>query len=301
MSPLRFVFVMCLSLIVTAFGLAEDKESKSQPPEGQALAILLANAIERGVPRFNQGDVDACAEIYATAIDAVVLGRQWGLSADERVILTQGAKEAGAISDASERAWAYRSLMDTLLIPRMSLLPPPPEVQMVFGFDSNIETRPWRVVVDGVMGGLSTGTVEWSKGTMIFRGATSLANNGGFSSIRVPVPQGSLFGYDTMRIRVRGDGRTYIIGARARSGMGGDSFWHRFKTEADEWITIEVPISEMERHFFGERLAGRIDASQIAGLEFYIYDKKAGPFQLEVDSIEVLRSPANQQSSGDLV
>jgi len=83
--------------------------------------------------------------------------------------------------------------------------------------------------------------------------------------------------------------------------MGGDSFWHRFQTKPGEWITVEVPVADMERHFFGERLAGRIDASQIAGLEFYIYDKKAGPFQLEVDSIEVLRAPRMEQPEDGLV
>lgn len=293
---------MTLALLLAACEVpVSSQETPSVRPEGQALATLLSSAIERGVPRFNRGDIDGCADIYAIAVEAVVLGQQWGLSADERLMLTQGAAEAAAMSDASKRAWAYRRLMDALLMPRMNLLQAPPEEMVVFGFDSDTETRPWRVVVDGVMGGLSTGTVQWSNGALVFRGDTSLANNGGFSSIRVPVRQGTLAGYDMMRIRVRGDGRTYILGARARSGMGGDSFWHRFETKPGEWITVEVPVADLERHFFGERIGGRIDASQIAGLEFYIYDKKAGPFQLEVDSIEVLRAPRVEQAEDGLV
>lgn len=43
----------------------------------------------------------------------------------------------------------------------------------------------WRVVDDGVMGGLSKGKVQISKeGIMTFSGKLSLENNGGFSSLR---------------------------------------------------------------------------------------------------------------------
>ncbi len=43
----------------------------------------------------------------------------------------------------------------------------------------------WQVVNDGVMGGLSRGSVKVTEGhTLLFAGETSLRNNGGFSSIR---------------------------------------------------------------------------------------------------------------------
>ncbi len=67
--------------------------------------------------------------------------------------------------------------------------------------------------------------------------------------------------------------------------MGGDSFWTRFATVDGEWQTVDVRIEDMERHFFGRRMDGTITPEQIRGLEFYVYDKKAGPFRLEVDEI----------------
>jgi len=71
--------------------------------------------------------------------------------------------------------------------------------------------------------------------------------------------------------------------------MGGDSYWTRFETRKGEWMTVTAPISEMEHHFFGERIPGRISPRNIRGIEFYIYDKKSGPFDLEVESIEGVR------------
>ena len=51
--------------------------------------------------------------------------------------------------------------------------------------DSNLEfdqgTKGWQTVLDGVMGGLSTGRIaEGDGGTLRFSGELSLENNGGF-------------------------------------------------------------------------------------------------------------------------
>jgi hypothetical protein len=46
----------------------------------------------------------------------------------------------------------------------------------------------------------------------------------------------------------------------------------------------------MVRQFFGQPIPGQITPSAVRGLEFYIYDKEAGPFRLEVERIEAIRS-----------
>ena len=137
------------------------------------------------------------------------------------------------------------------------------------------------------MGGLSTGEIETGDGTMIFSGETSLRNNGGFSSMRAAVEKGVFKDSDSIRLRVKGDGRTWILGTRKSSGrMGGDSYWTRFDTKDGEWQTVTIPIDGMERHFFGQRMAGSITPEEVGAIEFYMYDKKAGPFRLEIESIE---------------
>ena len=39
----------------------------------------------------------------------------------------------------------------------------------------------------------------------------------------------------------------------------------------------------------GQRLDGRARPEDIKGVQIYIYDKKAGPFRLEIDSIEAVK------------
>ena len=92
---------------------------------------------------------------------------------------------------------------------------------------------------------------------------------------------------------MKGDGRTWILGARGRSDTGADSYWSRFETRAGEWQTVTVPITEMVRQYFGTPIRGILLPSEVSGVEFYIYDKQAGAFRLEVDTIEAVRSRTN--------
>ena len=50
----------------------------------------------------------------------------------------------------------------------------------------------------------------------------------------------------------------------------------------------QLRIEEMERHFFGQKMSGKITPDQVRGIDFYIYDKKAGSFRLEIDNIRAI-------------
>lgn len=256
------------------------------------LEDYLGRAVARGVPLYNDGQAAACAAVYATALEAAASGEGWLPEAAQRRNLQFQLDLATAISDPRERAWAYRDLIDALLAGRA--LPPPPDAseRVLFDFAEAAEVDRWQVVLDSVMGGRSTGRLASGEGSLIFSGDTSLENNGGFSSIRAPVPAGSVAGYDALRVRVKGDGRTWILGARGGPGNRGDSFWWRFDTSGEGWDTVTVPLRQMTRVFFGRPLDGKLQPAAIRAIEFYIYDKQAGPFRLEVARIEAVRLPS---------
>lgn len=254
----------------------------------QDMDSYLLRAIERGAPLFNAGNPEACAAVYATALEGVATNAGWGMEEDQRSNLGDWLELTAVIADPAERAWAYRTLIDTVLAGEPLGAPELAESLALFDFSNPDEIERWRVVVDGVMGGRSTGSLRIETERLVFTGETSLRNNGGFSSIRARVRVGSLAGYDALRIRVKGDGRTYILGASSRSGRG-DSYWTPFETTAGEWVTVTVPITDMVRQYFGTPIQGRLQPSGVAGVEFYIYDKQEGPFRLEVAQIEAVR------------
>ena len=274
------------------------------PVQESPLENFLMAAISRGVPLFNDGDPAACCAVYATALDGLILSEGFGLSNEDRQVIKGRKMEADKMTDSHELAWEYRGIIDAVLRGDMAISSTEKvngdhssgkdleAGNMIFSFQQADEVRGWRTVLDGVMGGLSTGKISHSDqgGTLIFEGETSLRNNGGFSSMRCNLPSGSMAGADSIQFRVKGDGRTYIFGTRGGSANGsrGDSFWTRFDTVAGEWQTVTIKVADMERHFFGQKIPGTITPEQVVGIDYYIYDKKAGPFRLEIDSIRAI-------------
>ena len=276
------------------------------PAQVAPLMTLLENAVYRGAPIFNDGNPAACAAIYATALEAAVLVEGYGIEAAARKRIATRLVEIHAMNDGREQAWAYRRIIDSLVAAvqqgQITMAPAAPAAtalaasaakpsagRAIFTFDDAGEVRRWFTVLDGVMGGLSTGRIAAGSGTLVFDGATSLENNGGFSSMRVDLADGIFDGFDAVKLRVKGDGREYRLGAKAGRGAGAGGYWAPFATTKDRWIEVVVPIADLERHFMGQRLPGRLDPADLQSLEFYIYDKKAGPFRLELDSIEAVR------------
>ncbi len=273
------------------------------PVKSSAQEKLLSLTIQRGVALFNSGDYAACCAVYATALDALRLGDGFGLQAGERRAVQLLMGQAEAATGKRDLAWAYRRIIDTVLRGDLRGIAQEaaatPERGAIFSFSDLGEVRGWRTVLDGVMGGRSTGRIGQGDGSLVFDGKTSLQNNGGFASMRCALPDGALDGADTIQLRVKGDGRTYIFGARSSSRSGGDSYWYRFETVDGEWQTVDVKIDDLERHFFGQRMRGKIAPAKVRALEFYVYDKKAGPFRLEIDEIRAISSQESAALLGD--
>jgi uncharacterized surface protein with fasciclin (FAS1) repeats len=171
--------------------------------------------------------------------------------------------------------------------------------------DSNLEfnsgTKGWQTVLDGVMGGLSTGRIAAGEGgTLSFTGELSLENNGGFSQVRTAVAEGTFAGTKGLRMRVKGDGRTYqcdIRSSRVRLMAGG--YQRVFETKAGEWIEVEIPFSECVLNSFGQRVrnAAPLDPASIESVGITLSDKKPGPFALEIDWIRPIGAAATEPSS----
>ena len=152
----------------------------------------------------------------------------------------------------------------------------------------------WRVVDDGVMGGLSKGNLEISDdGVLTFEGNLSLENNGGFSSLRTGSLQKDLSGAEGVVARVKGDGRTYQIrfGTDARFRGMEVSFMGEIATEKDKWTEVKVPFSGLTGSFRGMKLKNeKFDPAKISRVGLLLGDKKTGPFKLQVDWIRTYGS-----------
>ena len=177
--------------------------------------------------------------------------------------------------------------------------------RMLFDFVSSDEQKNWRAVNDGVMGGLSEGgpRVNASDGILVFAGNLSLENNGGFSSIRTMGESVDLSDYDGIELRFRGDGRKYSFTVATDFRIRAGSYRTKLPAAGDEWQTVRLPFSGFEATSFGRRLsrAPALNQKDVRSVGFILADKKAGPFQLEVDSISAFRRDRSEGPERDIV
>lgn len=159
-------------------------------------------------------------------------------------------------------------------------------------FPQSTGDLPWYPVNDGVMGGRSEGGFRLEDDALVFAGTTN-TDGGGFSSIRSESRPLDLEAWDGIRLRIRGDGRTYtfrLTTAGARTGRDRISYWADFDTR-ERWEIVDVPFHRFRPRRRGRWLEGpALEPSAIDGLGLMIYDKRDGPFRLDVDWIRAYRA-----------
>ncbi|WNK20814.1 CIA30 family protein [Halomonas piscis] len=154
------------------------------------------------------------------------------------------------------------------------------------------EAQRWYAVNDGVMGGESSSGFRVAEGEGRFVGSTSLANGGGFASIRrEPAAfESSLTGAGGVAMRVHGDGRTYQLRLKSRALDDGSAYRVAFTPKADEWQTWRFAWSEFEAVRRGKRLdaAPPLAPGDIYQLGLLIADRRAGAFCLRLGHIAAI-------------
>jgi hypothetical protein len=154
---------------------------------------------------------------------------------------------------------------------------------LLFDFSPSSDTSSWRIVDDGVMGGLSEGHIEMNEeGHAVYRGDISLANNGGFSSLRYRPEPMELSGEKELVLRIKGDGKRYQFRLKSRAGDA-HSYVQYYETSGD-WETVRLPLSEFYPSFRGRTLARpNYPAESLAEFGILFGNKKAESFHLLID------------------
>jgi NADH dehydrogenase [ubiquinone] 1 alpha subcomplex assembly factor 1 len=165
--------------------------------------------------------------------------------------------------------------------------------RLLLDFAGPDAAQKWQVVNDGVMGGVSDGRFKVTEeGTLEFFGTLSLENNGGFASVRTRPTELDIKAGDTLVVRVKGDGRDYVLNLYTRSRRMAFSYRATLPTTEDEWTQVEIPLADFIPTAFGRRVQGMgpVEPDQINGLGFMLSDKKPGKFQMQVEWVKVIRA-----------
>lgn len=160
-------------------------------------------------------------------------------------------------------------------------------MEKIYTFSSQTNIKEWRIVNDGVMGGVSKSSIVLTDaGHGQFSGHVSLANNGGFASTQLNTAIKLTEEMKFIVLRVKGDGKRYEFRLKGNISQS-ESYVHQFPTSG-EWENIKLAISEFYPQFRGRKLnRPNFNFNNIEQLSFLIANGKEEDFELLIDWIGV--------------
>ena len=152
-------------------------------------------------------------------------------------------------------------------------------------FKSQPETR-WRFIADTVMGGISTGQVEFLQegGDMYAHvtGRVSTENNGGFIQIRTALPTPPPRETTGVRVVVRGNEQRYFVHLRTSGTILPWQYYQAGFDVAQEWVEVRLPFTDFEASGRLLRTVPRPESLKSVGIVAFGRDHEA-----EIDVREV--------------
>ena len=160
--------------------------------------------------------------------------------------------------------------------------------ELNLNFANETEVESWFPILDGVMGGRSTGARFSENEHMTFKGMIN-TNGGGFSSLRRALTPGELEGAESLNLSLLQDGRAYRMTFRTNERFRGRPVSYQLaipQTSAGEWQEITLPLKGFRTSLFGRQVsAAQFDPAEVREIGFIIADGIDGPFELNVRTI----------------
>jgi monofunctional biosynthetic peptidoglycan transglycosylase len=157
-----------------------------------------------------------------------------------------------------------------------------------FNFNQ-LESNQMMIVNDSVMGGESISKYTINNKTITFMGDVSLRNNGGFASIRMLWPFEETNGLNKIKLKLKGDGKTYQFRLRTNRGFDGAAYVYEFKTIKDESIIVEIDLVQFIPSYRGRTLTNmpKLAFKDVKQMGLLIAEKQTGKFSIQLESIAV--------------
>ncbi len=161
----------------------------------------------------------------------------------------------------------------------------------IIDFGDSKDGDSWRIVNDGVMGGLSQSNAILTDNSVKFSGKVSLENNGGFASIRTLIPEQSLASCKTVTIRYKSNSLTRTFGLSLKNSQRYyiPYYKHIFSPKTKDWQELKVNLTDF-KHYKISQVIGHSMPSKalddVYNIAIIISDKISGPFDIEIDYIK---------------
>ena len=161
--------------------------------------------------------------------------------------------------------------------------------KIIYDFSSKSLSGNWRIVNDGVMGGISESDFKINEdSTATFKGTLFPDNNGGFASVRTYFEESDFNEYSGIILLVRGNDKIYSIRFRTNNKFDGYAYQAKFHANNSQWTEIKIPFCDLKPTFRGRILTDKphLNSNDIKQIGIMIADKQFGDFSLDLDWIK---------------
>ena len=163
-----------------------------------------------------------------------------------------------------------------------------PVVIELFDFSDPHAVDAWRAIDDRVMGGISRSRLRHDlAGHAVFEGEVSLAQNGGFASVRSGPGERGRAGATACLVEVRGDTKQFKLSLLTDDGFDSVNYQASFAPDPYHWQTISLPISSFRASFRGRDMPDvpALNPARIRQVGLMIAGRQTGPFALDIRRI----------------
>jgi hypothetical protein len=158
----------------------------------------------------------------------------------------------------------------------------------LFDFSDPRAADAWRAIDDRVMGGVSRSRLRHDRaGHAVFEGEVSLAQNGGFASVRSSPGERGQAGATACLIEARGDLKQFKLSLLTDDGFDSVNYQASFTTMGHDWQTISLSLPAFRASFRGRDVPGApaLDPARIRQVGLTIAGRQSGPFALDIRRI----------------
>lgn len=157
-------------------------------------------------------------------------------------------------------------------------------------FGAEKDGQNWRIINDGVMGGLSLGQAGLDENSLLFIGKLSFENNGGFASLRSNRMRLDLKEAAFIEIKYRLDGIKFSFMFEQSARFWQPYYSYPLEMTEGEWVTKIIPVQSLQEtrmsNFTGKTF-NKDESRPFFRIGFISDDKELEQFELEVDYITI--------------
>jgi hypothetical protein len=164
----------------------------------------------------------------------------------------------------------------------------------IIDFGNSAEkNQEWKLLSDNIMGGVTKSKIEYTNNSVLLSGNISLDNYGGFSSIKTKYKSVDLSKYNGIKIKFKSTNQKFAFTLEDNQDWTQPNYKREFSSKKDDtWEEVIIYFKDFQEIVIGETTGNMMKSKSlknIVRMGIMTYEKKEGPFSLEVDYIEFIK------------